>query len=487
MTTKETQEAFQWTNVWNQWFATIAANLVMLGHGCIMGWVSPAIPRLTSDHTPLSSGPLSNEQVSWIGSINCIGALIGALSFGYITNLMGSKRSILFLTLPSIVFWLLIEFGNTYYHILIARFVGGWAGGGMQTSLILYVSEIANDNIRGRLGGLLLFLRNIGVLIAYILGAVVDYEYIPYVCVVIPFGFVIIFATLPNTPQFYIAKGDMNKAEYSVKCYKGYQGESRAEDDALYKEYEKLKTMANESKTEEKLQLSDFCNCLNLKLQILSIYPLYQVFQWYRNRADNSQITAAFTIISYAVTVFEKAGTSINPYASSIVLAVALILGSLATTYLADRLGRKLLNLISLMGSAIGLFATSLYHYLYMNGIDLSALAWMPVINISLVIFISSAGIMPLTFICSVENLPKKIRTFGMAIISFSISVVAFASVKFFPILVEELNLYGCLMIYGIGSLVGFVFILLFLDDTSGKSLDNVGAKEKTDIACNYV
>lgn len=94
----------------------------------------------------------------------------------------------------------------------------------------------------------------------------------------------------------------------------------------------------------------------------------------------------------------------------SIMLAVALILGSLFTTYLADTLGRKFLNLISLMGSAVGLFATALYHYLNINGYDLTGFAWVPVVSLSLVVFISSVGIMPLAFLCSVEYLPPKVR-----------------------------------------------------------------------------
>lgn len=39
----------------------------------------------------------------------------------------------------------MIYFGSNYYHILIARFISGFAGGGMQSATILYVSEIAND------------------------------------------------------------------------------------------------------------------------------------------------------------------------------------------------------------------------------------------------------------------------------------------------------------------------------------------------------
>lgn len=100
---------------------------------------------LSSENTPLTSGPLTNEELSWIGSINCIGAMLGTVSLGYFISMMGSKRALLILTLPCVVFWMLIYFGTSYNHIFIARLFGGYAGGGIQTSLILFVSEIAND------------------------------------------------------------------------------------------------------------------------------------------------------------------------------------------------------------------------------------------------------------------------------------------------------------------------------------------------------
>lgn len=120
-------------------------------------------------------------------------------------------------------------------------------------------------------------------------------------------------------------------------------------------------------------------------------------------------LTANFAIITYAVTIFQIVGASIDPYVSSIVLAVALILGSLTTTYFADKLGRRALNLVSLLGSAVGLAVCALYHFLYLKGVDLSLFAWVPVVSLSFVTFISAVGISPLAAVCSVENLPSKV------------------------------------------------------------------------------
>lgn len=122
------------------------------------------------------------------------------------------------------------------------------------------------------------------------------------------------------------------------------------------------------------------------------------------------QCTAIFAITSYAVTTFAKVPTTIDPYISSIILAVALIIGSLTTTY-CDKFGRKMLNLISLMGSACGLLATALYYYLNLRGFgsELSTHAWIPIVSLSSVIFFSSAGIATLASVCSVEYLPSKV------------------------------------------------------------------------------
>lgn len=112
----------------------------------MLGWVSPAIPKLVSHkNSPLAGGPLTSEQISWVGSINCIAAILGGVTFGYFTPLIGSKRSLIVLTIPLAAFWLLIYFGQMYYHVLIARFIGGWTASGVQGGTILFVSEIAND------------------------------------------------------------------------------------------------------------------------------------------------------------------------------------------------------------------------------------------------------------------------------------------------------------------------------------------------------
>lgn len=117
----------------------------MFAHGCVVGWVSPALLLLMDQSTPLSHGPLTLEQASWIGSCASIGALFGSFTFGYITSFLGCKRAMTFLTIPALVFWLLIMFGDSFTFIVTARFISGWAGGGILSTVVLFTAEIAND------------------------------------------------------------------------------------------------------------------------------------------------------------------------------------------------------------------------------------------------------------------------------------------------------------------------------------------------------
>lgn len=62
-----------------------------------------AMQLLQSFDTPMESGPLTVEELSWAGSLNSIGALTGNLLFCFIVKIMGSKNSTLFLGIPLLV------------------------------------------------------------------------------------------------------------------------------------------------------------------------------------------------------------------------------------------------------------------------------------------------------------------------------------------------------------------------------------------------
>lgn len=181
--------------------------------------------------------------------------------------------------------------------------------------------------------------------------------------------------------------------------YKGYTGKTDREKLLLNAEFDRIKLLEEERKNSPKIQLKDFCNWMALKgfLNCIAI-PYF------------TQSTGIFVLMNYASLIFELAHTTLSVDVSAIILAVVQIAGGLISTQLGDAFGRKITLFISLFGSALGLFIFSTYLYLDHHGYQLSDYMFLPVLCLSVVMFISSAGILALSNTCVVENFPTKVK-----------------------------------------------------------------------------
>lgn len=87
-----------------QYFAAMIINILTFSFSSGDAWFGPAQPVLTEKNTsPLESGALTVENVSWIGSILCIGAIVGNLLSGFLLPRIGSKTTVLLLGIPQLV------------------------------------------------------------------------------------------------------------------------------------------------------------------------------------------------------------------------------------------------------------------------------------------------------------------------------------------------------------------------------------------------
>lgn len=183
--------------------------------------------------------------------------------------------------------------------------------------------------------------------------------------------------------------------------YKGCEGINNRERILLEAEFERLKLVVEERKLDSKFQLSDFCNRAAFKGIATSI-----AMAWF------IQMTGTFLITNYASMIFDKSGTTINSNIASIILAALQIIGGLASTRFGDSFGRKTTLYISLSGCAFGLFTFAIYLYAHQSGYDVTHFTWLPLTCLSIIIFISSAGIVALAHICAIENFPPKVSIF---------------------------------------------------------------------------
>lgn len=65
------------------------------------------------------------------------------------------------------------------------------------------------------------------------------------------------------------------------------------------------------------------------------------------------------------------------------------------------------------------------------------------------------------------------------------LSAFAFISAKLFPILLQNIDLHGTMLIYGICCMAAAIFVAFVMKETSGKSLEGIDNDLSNDISTN--
>lgn len=196
-----------------------------------------------------------------------------------------------------------------------------------------------------------------------------------------------------------------------------------------------------------------------------------------------SQTCGVIVFITYASTIFANSGTVLSPELSSIILAVVQITGTYLATLFVETQGRKLLMIVSLSGSAIGLLAMATFLYCDSLEFDVSMFNWVPVTSLGVVILISCVGIVPVSMISLVETLPTKMRSFGLTIGTSSMSFFGFVVIASYPFLVEVADMHGCMLVFAVICALGVAFVVVYVDETKGKTLDLMNEEKNAEQA----
>jgi MFS family permease len=181
----------------------ISATLSAFSAGTILGWSSPALPKLEALDSPVL---ISVEEGSWLGSLVTLGAMMGAAPAGMLGQWIGRRRFLASLALPLLVSWLLVAFGQTFGALATGRFIGGLATGAVSVAAPVYCAEISEQRCRGALGTLFQLQLVIGILFAYVVGATAPLQCFALTCALVPVLFFVTFVWMPETPPFLLAR-----------------------------------------------------------------------------------------------------------------------------------------------------------------------------------------------------------------------------------------------------------------------------------------
>lgn len=186
-----------------------------------------------------------------------------------------------------------------------------------------------------------------------------------------------------------------------------------------------------------------------------------------------NQLSGLFAFLNYTADIFVEAGSSFSPNVSATIVGVLLCVGSLVSLAIVDRFSRKFLYCATTLANLMGLFAMGIHSYYKVNG-NFETFSFVPVMSLSLVIFASSIGRLPLTYIMMAEIMPQNIRSLGISICTTFNWLWAFILLRFFSTAVDVLHFHNCMILFSLVCVFGMIFVIAVVPETKSRSFEDI-------------
>lgn len=431
--------------------------------GIILGWTSPIMEELLGSDSPI---PMTVDETSWFVSVIDWGLILGSIPFGVMADRWGRKPSLQIIGPLMLVTWVALVFVDTFPALLAVRFAQGLLSAGAYTVLPVYAGEIAGPQIRGALGTMFQIMMYVGILFAYGTGTYLEYRRLTYAMMAGPILFCALFATIPESPHFYVMKNRLADAKRALVWLRGDDTGSTV-DDELDDVVECIcKEMRNATFTEL------FTDWVSLKALVI-----VQGLSVFRTMAGVT------VLISYASITFAEMHVDVHSNKLSLVFACSVLFSALPSTLLADRVGRRPLMIVSCASCFV--FDTAIFAYFYMDrctAYDVTEYGWLCVLAVGGLSVAHTIGLGSLLSTINCELFPSNTRSIANAVNTITLTIAAFLALKIYPVLAENGGMYRNYLISSLFSLASIVFCYLWLPETKGKTFAAIQAQlRKTD------
>ncbi|XP_011265088.2 facilitated trehalose transporter Tret1-2 homolog isoform X1 [Camponotus floridanus] len=439
-----------------QYLAGIAATLGALAAGMVLGWTSPAGgggKNLAKDYEI----PISINEFSWIGSLATLGAGAICIPIGILADIIGRKTAMLLMVIPFTFGWLLIICSNSVLMFYFGRFITGASGGAFCVAAPLYTSEIAESEIRGTLGSYFQLMLTIGILISYVLGTVLENMMtLSIISGIIPLVFFAVFFFMPETPVYYLKKGNEEAARKSLVRLRG-------------SEYDiELELQAHREALEETTRSNlPFVVMIKSRAVVKGFIIAYGLMLF-------QQMSGVNSIIFYSSDIFNKAGSSLPANEASIIVGAVQIISVFVGTLIVDKLGRRILLLASIVVMFLMTLIMGIYFYCINYTSAFDNLKWFALIPLCVFLVMFSLGFGPIPWMMMPEIFAPEVKGIAGSSACLFNWLTAFIVTKFYSDMVEAVNSYGTFWIFSAFCAVGIIFVYFLVPETKGKTLDQI-------------
>jgi SP family sugar porter-like MFS transporter len=402
-------------------------------------------------------------------SMALLGCLVGAMTAGILADKFGRKKLLLLAAIIFLVSSWATGATNVFSWFIVARFIGGIAIGIAADISPMYIAEVAPTSVRGKLVTLNQLTIVLGILGAQVINMLIA-EPVPityslgdisaswngqmgwrwmFWAVCVPSGvFFILAAIIPESPRWLVQKGRISEASKVLnRIGNNFYAESELSD--------YINSAEKHAHGSGMLKLL-FSKKMRLVLIIGLVIAMFQ--QW----------SGTNVIFNYAQEIFQAAGYGVSDILLNIVITgIANLLFTFVAILTVDKLGRKKLMLIGSLGLAI---VYSILGYCYYTGV--SGVFMIVLVVIAIGLYAMSLG--PVTWVLLSEIFPNAVRGVAMAVSTAALWVASFLLTYTFPFLNSGLGTGGTFGLYAGICLAGFLFVLRYIPETKGKSLETL-------------
>ncbi|XP_032529147.2 facilitated trehalose transporter Tret1-like isoform X2 [Danaus plexippus] len=422
--------------------------------GYSTAYTSPALVTMENS-TTIS---VTEEQASWVGGLMPLAALAGGVLGGPLVDYIGRRKTILLTAVPFFVGWILIATARIVHLVLIGRAICGLCVGIGSLAFPVYLGETIQPEVRGTLGLFPTAIGNIGILICYIAGKYLDWSQLAYLGASLPIPFLILMFMIPETPRWYMLRGRNEEARKALQWLRGKNTkiDNEMRDIAL-----------SDAEVDSDLKFKDILKMKYLKSILIALGLM--LFQ---------QLSGINAVIFYTVKIFNMSGSSVDGNLSTIIVGLVNFISTFVATALIDRTGRKILLYISSVTMTVTLIVLGTFFYvrdtLHMN---VTNLGWLPLTSVMFYLLGFSLAFGPIPWLMMGEILPAKIRGGAASMITAFNWLCTFAVTKTFHNILVAIGPAGTFWLFGCICFVGLFFVIVFVPETRGKSLEQIENK----------